>query len=184
MPNFIPANSSPPCSSSSTSASPTFPRNLYVPVDFEDREELEDLLSEQDRGRERPRHTRAHSRAAARRQALADRSRRQQRQAVLRSALPRAETQRAQDSGRIAGSAQPAGTAEAHRVLRHLAHSGRGDRRLDGRLGRRQDEEVRLPQIHHPHRRRRRRFRLHARSSHAPLQANAGRKESRCQAWC
>jgi excinuclease ABC subunit C len=28
---------------------PYIPRNLYVPVDFEDREELEDLLSEQDR---------------------------------------------------------------------------------------------------------------------------------------
>jgi excinuclease ABC subunit C len=36
---------------------PYVPRNLYVPVDFEDREELEDLLSEQDAG---PRAARVH----------------------------------------------------------------------------------------------------------------------------
>ncbi|HKV78533.1 MAG TPA: excinuclease ABC subunit UvrC [Candidatus Sulfotelmatobacter sp.] len=34
---------------------PYVPRNLYVPVDFEDREELEDLLSEQDSGPRGPR---------------------------------------------------------------------------------------------------------------------------------
>ena len=33
---------------------PYVPRNLYVPVDFEDREELEDLLSEQDPGARAP----------------------------------------------------------------------------------------------------------------------------------
>ncbi len=38
---------------------PYVPRNLYVPVDFEDREELEDLLSEQDGG-EGARSTRVH----------------------------------------------------------------------------------------------------------------------------
>ena len=38
---------------------PYVPRNLYVPVDFEDREELEDLLSEQDAG-ESARATRVH----------------------------------------------------------------------------------------------------------------------------
>ncbi|HLV86554.1 MAG TPA: excinuclease ABC subunit UvrC [Candidatus Sulfotelmatobacter sp.] len=38
---------------------PYVPRNLYVPVDFEDREELEDLLSEQNSG-ENPRVARVH----------------------------------------------------------------------------------------------------------------------------
>ncbi len=38
---------------------PYVPRNLYVPVDFEDREELEDLLSEQEAGRS-ARPTRVH----------------------------------------------------------------------------------------------------------------------------
>ena len=67
---------------------------------------------------------------------------------------------------------------QAHRVLRHLAHPGRGNRRLHGRMGRRRDEEVRLPQIHHQDRDRRRRLRLHARGDHAPLQATAGRQEA------
>ena len=38
---------------------PYVPRNLYIPVDFEDREELEDLLSEQNAG-ESARATRVH----------------------------------------------------------------------------------------------------------------------------
>ena len=162
---------------------PYVPRNLYVPVDFEDREALEDLLSEQVANQSARAHARAHSCAAARRQAFAHRSRRQQCQAVLRSAFPRAEAERAQDSGRIAGSVEPSRAAEAHRVLRHLPHSGRGDRRVDGGLGRRQDEESRLSQIHHPHGGGRGRFRLHARGGDSPLQAPAGRKRSRCQAW-
>ena len=44
---FIPPNSSPHCSSKLYLAQPYVPRNIYVPVDFEDRAELEEALSEQ-----------------------------------------------------------------------------------------------------------------------------------------
>ena len=91
----------------------------------------------------------ADSRSAARRQALAGRSGRTERQAGLRSALPRDEADGQGDPGSPAGRAHAAGAAEAHRVLRHLAHPGRGDGRVDGGVGRRQDEEVGLPQVHH-----------------------------------
>jgi excinuclease ABC subunit C len=43
-------------------------------------------------------------------------------------------------------------TQRPHRVLRHLAHPGLGRGRFDGGLGRRPDEEVRLPQVHRPKR--------------------------------
>ena len=72
---------------------PYVPRNLYVPVDFEDREALEDLLSEQIAGTS-ARSARVHiHRAAARRQTVADRFGGKQREAVLRSTLPRAEAE-------------------------------------------------------------------------------------------
>jgi excinuclease ABC subunit C len=66
----------------------------------------------------------------------------------------------------------------ADRVLRHLAHSGRGDGRLHGGVGRRRDEEVRLPQVPGEDRHRRRRLRQHARDDSSPLQAAAGRQEA------
>ena len=39
---------------------------------------------------------------------------------------------------------------QPHRVLRHLAHSGHRQSGQHGGVGRRADEEVRLPQVHHP----------------------------------
>ena len=51
-----------------------------------------------------------------------------------------------------AGPALTARAAEADRVLRYLAYPGHGQGREHGRLGRRQDEESRLPEVHHPHR--------------------------------
>ena len=148
------------------------PRNLYVPVDFEDREALEDC-SRSKRG-QRACDTSAYSGPAARREALADRPGRQQREAVLRPALPRVEAERTEDTGSVAGRAQPAGAAEADRVLRHLAHTGRRDGGVHGGVGRRQDEEIGLPQVHHPHGGRQGRFRIDAGSGDAPLQASAG----------
>jgi excinuclease ABC subunit C len=53
------------------------------------------------------------------------------------------------------------------------AYSRSGNGRLDGGVGRRQDEEVGLPQVHHQDGRGRGRFRQHARSGHAPLPAPA-----------
>ena len=100
-------------------------------------------------GRRCSRHPRPYRRPAARRQALAHRPGRQQRQAILRPALPRDEAQHEGHPGSLAGRAWPARAPAAHRVLRHLAHSGSGDRRLHGGVGRRPDEEVRLPQVHH-----------------------------------
>ena len=62
---------------------PYVPRNIYVPVDFEDREELEDALSEQLAGEGGRADAGSHHGAAARRQARTYRSRRHQRQAIL-----------------------------------------------------------------------------------------------------
>ena len=110
-------------------------------------------------------------RAAAWREAFPRRSRRSECEAELRSALSRVAAVAEGDSGVAAGPAHAAGTAAPHRVLRHLAHPGRGDCRLDGRLGERRDEEIRLPQVPGEDRRRRRRLRLHARDRRPPLQA-------------
>ena len=68
----------------------------------------------------------------------------------LRSALPRDEADAQSHSEALQDVLMLAGTTEANRVLRHLAHPGRGDRRFDGGVGRRQDEEVGLSQVHHP----------------------------------
>ena len=154
------------------------PHTIYVPVDFEDRVDAGGGAV----GRAEA--AGADSRAAARRQALADRSGGTERQAVVRSALPRDEAGGEGDPGSVAGRAHAAGAAEAHRVLRHLAHSGRGDRGVDGGVGRRQDEEVRLPQVHHPRGRGRGRLRLDARGGDAPLQATCRKRSRPCRAWC
>ena len=129
---------------------PYVPRNLYVPVDFEDRAELEDLLSEQAADKSaRPRAFTFSFRSAAT----------SVRSSTLRETMRSNPTTSAfacsnrtpENPGRITGRTHLAGTAQAHRVLRHLAYPGRGDRRLHGGVGRRQDEKVGLPQVHHPH---------------------------------
>ncbi len=122
------------------------PRAIYVPVDFEDREPLEQILSE---GQKRNVHITVPQRG---RQAFAGRPGRAERKAVLRSALPGAEAHDQGGAGSVAGRAHAARAAEAHRVLRHLAYPGRRDGRFHGGVGRRQDEEVGLSQVHHPQR--------------------------------
>ena len=117
---------------------PYVPRRIYIPVDFEDRAALEELLSE------KPRLADYIEVPQRGRQALADRSGREQRQAILRSALPRDEAENRCDEERCRRMVfclpdEPI----AHRVLRHFAHPGRGDRRHHGGVGRRQDEERR-----------------------------------------
>ena len=59
--------------------------------------------------------------------------------------------------------------ASAHRRIRHLEHHGQPVRRVHGRMGRRPDEESRLPPVQNPNRDRCQRFRQHAGSRHAPL---------------
>ena len=59
--------------------------------------------------------------------------------------------------------------APAHRRIRHLEHHGQPVRRVHGRMGRRPDEESRLPPVQNPNRDRCQRFRQHAGSRHAPL---------------
>ena len=154
------------------------PGEIHVPVEFEDREALEELLSR----KARPQGGDPH--AAARAEEGAAGPGGDQRQAQLRRALPRAEAVVARDSGGAAGRAQPARRAAPHRVLRHLPHPGHRQSGQHGGVGRRQDEEVRLPQIHHPHRGRQRRFRQHARSGDAALLAAAGGEAADARAWC
>ncbi len=162
-------------------AQPYVPRNIYVPVGFEDREELEEALSEQLAG-EGGRATRVHIDVpTTRRKTRTDRSGRHQRKAVVRPALPNHEAQRQSRARSATRRAGPARSAEANRVLRHQPHSRCGNCGLDGGVGRRQDEEIRLPKIHYQNGRRRRRFRQHARSSDPPIQTSLRRKEAHAQ---
>ena len=78
------------------------PAEIHVPVDFEDREALEELLSEKRNRQGGDPH------AAARPEEGAARPGRDQRQAQLRRALPRAEAVVARHSGSAAGRAEPA----------------------------------------------------------------------------
>ncbi len=107
-----------------------------------------------------------------------------QRQAQFRRALPRVEAVVARHSGSGAGCAESARGAQAHRVLRYLAYSGHRQSGQHGGVGRRAHEEIRLPQIHHSHGDRQRRFRQHARGGHAPLHRGCSRKARRCRGWC
>ncbi len=84
---------------------------------------------------------------AARGETLAGRSGRAEREAELRSALPRAAAEPEGDPAGAAGCAHAGGSAAHHRMLRHLPYPGGGNRSVDGGLGRRRDEEERLPQV-------------------------------------
>ena len=75
------------------------PREIHVPVDFEDRELLEKALTE----RKGP--ARAHPRPAARAEARDDRAGREERADRLRAALPRAEARHGARARRVAGGA-------------------------------------------------------------------------------
>ena len=122
---------------------------------------------------------RRNRRSPARREAFARRPRRTERKAVLHPALPRARALAQSHSGIARRRADASRTAPAHRVLRHLSHPGRRNRRLHGGVGRRQDEQVCVSQIQSDDRPRRRRFRLHARGGVPALPPPEGRRTSR-----
>ena len=143
------------------------PSRIHVPVDFEDREALEELLSEKNgpQGGDPDAAARAEEGAAG---AGGD-----QREARVPAALPRHAPDVEGHAGGAAGRAGIARAAQAHRVLRHLAHPGHRQSGQHGGVGRRADEEVRLSQIHHPDGGGQRRFRVHARGGDAALLAAA-----------
>ena len=116
------------------------PRTILVPVDFDDRETLAALLAE------RTGHRIEIVGSPAGRE-IAGRSRRAKCAAVVHTALPRARTFAQSDSGGARRRPHASGAAAAHRVLRHLAYSGRGNRCFAGGMGGRQDEQVSLSQI-------------------------------------
>ena len=147
----IQANSFLLCSSSSTSASLMF-RGIFICQWILKTAKLWRTCSPSRWRTRAPADAGTYSGAAAWRQAGASRPGRQQRQAVLRPAFPRDEAKHESHPGSIAGRARAAGVAAAHRVFRHFAHPGSGDCRFDGGVGRRPDEEVGLPQVHHPRR--------------------------------
>ena len=125
------------------------PRAIHVPMDFEDRELLEEILSERAAHLEPPRSRveilmpqRGAKHAFLE---LVEKNARhsfEQRFRVLEAQL--------EGDRRGAGTgARPAGAAAAHRKLRHLAPARFGHGGLDGGVGRRADEKIRLPEIHH-----------------------------------
>ena len=153
------------------------PSTIHVPVDFEDRQALEEVLSER-----RNRRVEIHTPQRGQKKALMDLAATNARHSF--DARFRVLKPSSRDSGSAAGHAQPARSAEAHRVLRHLPHPGDRQGRQHGGVGRRPDEEVRLPQVHHPHGDRQRRFRQHAGSGDAPRTAGCKRRTRRCRGWC
>ena len=152
---------------------PYVPRTIYVPVDFSDRETLSGLLAT---------HTKHRVEIAVpqrgEKRSLVDLAAQNAKQSYDQRFRVLAPSRKAIQEA-LAGRAHARRPAPHHRVLRHLPHPGRGNRRLHGRLGRRRDEEERLPQIQNQIRRRRRRLRLHARSHHPPLPRS--RPECRCR---
>jgi len=160
---------------------PYVPRNVYVPVDFEDREALEEVLSEQLAG-EGSRATRVHITVPSRgdKRSLIDLAANNAKQLYdqrFRVMKPnaRAIQEALQDALGLPETAAP------HRVLRHFSHSRRRDCRLNGGVGGRPHEEVRLPQIHHSNCKWSGRLCFHARGRHSPLQAHSRRKEGNAE---
>ena len=122
------------------------PSRIHVPVDFEDREALEELLSEKKRPQSR------NPDPAARAEEGALGAGRNQRQACFPAALPHHAPDIEGNAGSITRRPGFARAAQTHRVLRYFAHSGHRQSGQHGGLGRRTDEEVRLSKIHHPDR--------------------------------
>ena len=120
------------------------PRFIHTPTDFEDRELLEEVLTEK---------------AGHRVEILnrnAGRSTRfwswwRKREAFVRTAVPRAEAELSSDRGGVGERVGFAGAAEADRVLRHFAHSGIGPV-ASMVVGKRENEKKRLTQVHHSRR--------------------------------
>ena len=143
------------CSSRSIWISSTSRRMIHVPVDFEDREDARRSLSEK-RGRKVEIHTpqRGQKKAML---ALVETNAKHS----FDAAVPRDEAVVARRSRRRCRTRSACRNApRPHRVLRHLAHPGHRQGREHGGVGRRPDEEIRLPQVHHPDRGGQRRFRL------------------------
>ncbi len=99
---------------------PYVPAFIHVPVEFEDRDVLEELLSER-RGRKVEINTpqRGQKKAML---SLVEIERAPQ----LRAAFPRAEAVLASDTGSAARRTRPGKRAQAHRVFRYFPHSGYG----------------------------------------------------------
>ena len=158
------------------------PRAIHVPRDFEDRELLEEILSERAETLDLPYHRveiavpqRGPKHAFLE---LVEKNARHSFEQRFRVLKPSSEGHR-----RSAGiRAESARAAQAHRKLRHFAHPGLRHRGFHGGLGKRPDEKIRLPQIHHSRRMGQRRFRQHARSRRAPLPPRAGGEQSPCRA--
>ncbi len=148
------------------------PRSILVPVEFPDRALLAEMLTERTGKRvEILAPQRGEKRSLVDLVCQNAKQSYDQRFRVLQPGM-KAIQEALQDALTLGRAAAP------HRVLRHLAHSGRGDGRLHGGVGGRRDEEVRLPQVSGEDCHRRRRLCQHARGDPAPLQATAGREEA------
>ena len=133
------------------------PRTILVPVDFDDREALAALLTERtghrveiavpQRGEKR---------------SLVDLAGQNAKQSYIQRFRVLEPSRKAIQEA-LADALMLPELPTPHRVLRHLPHPGRGDSGLHGGLGRRQDEQVGLPQVQSHDSARRRRLRLHAR---------------------
>ena len=158
---------------------PYVPRNIYVPVEFEDRESLAELLSEQ-LAQSGARASRVQIMVPQRgdKRSLIDLAGNNAKQSYdQRFRVMKPNQQAIQESLQ-----DTLGLPDLPRRIEcfDISHIQGAETVAsmvvweDGA-----DEKIGLPQIHHPHRRRCRRFRVHARSGHAPLQAPAGgRKEA------
>ena len=121
------------------------PGIVHVPVDFEDRAALEEVLSER-----RNRKVEIHTPQRGQKKALLDlveTNAKHSFDARFRVLKPSSK----RHPGSAAGCPRAGGRAAAHRVLRYLAHPGHGQSGEHGGVGRRADEEGGLSQVHHPH---------------------------------
>ena len=128
---------------------PYVPRNIYVPVDFEDRDALEDLLSEQ-LAAEGSRATRVHIEVPQRgeKRSLIDLAATNAKQSYdQRFRIMKPNQRMIQEALQDAlGLPDPPKRIEC---FRHLAYSRRRNRGIYGCLGRWRDEEIRLSQIYY-----------------------------------
>ncbi len=86
-------------------------------------------------------------RPAARRQASARRTGHPECRAVVPHALQREHCGTFRCARNASDRPRPAGRSPAHRMLRHLDDPGKRDRGIDGRMRRRADEEIGVPEI-------------------------------------
>ena len=164
------------------------PRYIHTPMDFEDRELLEEVLTRSSAGHRveilNPQRGQKHAFLE-----LVEKNAQHSFMQRFRVLKPSSKA----IAEALESALGLAGAAEANRMLRHFAHPGLGHGGVDGGVGRRANEEIRLSEIHHSRRShggRRgkirgaaaRRFRQHARSGRAALPPLAGGEASRCPA--